>query len=117
MPGMHPADVSEITVDREAMELRLVFDDGTAGTIGLMELRLHCPCATCRAARQRGRDVWPAPGGATELALTDAQLVGAWGLGVTWADGHSTGIYPFSALYDWVRAGHPVLTPDSGLGA
>ena len=48
--------------------------------------------------------------------VADAQLIGAWGLGITWSDGHSTGIYPFSSLHDWIRAGHPVFTPDSGLG-
>ncbi len=113
---IHQADVVDITVDRPAMELRLRFDDDVEGVIGLMELRLHCPCATCRAARQGGRPAWPSPGGDATLALTDAQLVGAWGLGVTWSDGHATGIYPFAALHEWIVAGHPVFTPDSGLG-
>lgn len=115
-PDRQP-DVVQITVDRPTMELRLTFDDGVSGGIGLTELRLHCPCATCRALRQAGRPAWPTLGGATTLELRDAQLVGAWGLGITWGDGHATGIYPFAALHDWIVAGHPVLTPDSGLGA
>jgi DUF971 family protein len=110
-------DIVEITVDRPAMQLRLTFDDGVTGAIGLTELRLNCPCATCRAARQAGRPAWPTLGGSAQLALSDAQLVGAWGLGITWDDGHSTGIYPFESLHAWIEAGHPVLTPDSGLGA
>ena len=110
-------DVVDIAVDRPAMELRLRFDDGVAGSIALMELRLHCPCATCRAARQAGRAAWPPPGAPASLGVRDAQLVGAWGLGITWDDGHATGIYPFEALHAWIRAGHPVTTPDSGLGA
>ncbi len=109
-------DVTDITVDRPAMELRLSFDDGVSGTIGLMELRLNCPCATCRAARQRGEPAWPSRGGTAQLALRDAQLVGAWGLGVTWDDGHATGIYPFEALHRWLVDGRPSLVPDSGLG-
>jgi len=109
-------DVTDITIERAAMELRLEFDDGVTGTIGLVDLRLHCPCATCRAARQAGRAVWPTSPGDQTLELADAQLVGAWGLGVTWGDGHSTGIYPFASLYDWIQAGHPVFAPDSGLG-
>lgn len=114
---MASADVVEIAVDRPAMELRLRFDDGVAGTIGLVELRLHCPCATCRAARQAGRAAWPVGGADVQLGVRDAQLVGAWGLGITWDDGHATGIYPFESLHAWIVAGHPVLTPDSGLGA
>ena len=98
------------------MELRLTFDDGTAGSIGLVELRLHCPCATCRARRQQGEAVWPVGAGDQTLALTGAQFVGAWGLGVAWNDGHATGIYPFESLHEWILAGHPVFHPDSGLG-
>lgn len=100
------------------MRLDLEFDDGASGSIDLVDLRLHCPCATCRSLRQRGQDVWPGPGQSDRrLALTDAELVGAWGLGVTWEDGHSTGIYPFEALHEWVRTGQAPMLPDSGLGA
>lgn len=107
-----PADVVEVTVDREQGELRLTFDDGASGAIPLDELRRHCPCATCRAARQAGRD--PTPARAPSVA--DAELVGAWGLGIAWDDGHRTGIYPFTALHEWVVAGEAPFTPDSGLG-
>lgn len=106
-------DVAEVTVDRERGELRLSFDDGASGAVPLAELRRHCPCATCRAARQAGHD--PTPDRPTGVA--DAELVGAWGLGIAWDDGHRTGIYPFSSLHEWVVAGEPPFTPDSGLGA
>jgi prepilin-type processing-associated H-X9-DG protein len=117
MPSMDAPDVIDIVVDRPAMQLRLEFDDGVEGAIGLMELRLNCPCATCRAARQRGVAPWPTHGSTATLELTGAQLVGAWGLGVAWADGHATGIYAFESLYAWIVDGHPSLNPDSGLGA
>jgi len=110
-------DVTDITIDREANELRLQFDDGVGGTINLVELRLSCPCASCRAARQAGREPWPTSPDPPPLAVTAAELVGAWGLGVTWNDGHATGIYPFAALHAWVCTGRPQLHPDSGLGA
>lgn len=111
------ADVTEITVDRDANELRLRFDDGAAGAINFVELRLACPCATCRSLRQQGREPWPDRPDPAPLSVTDAELVGAWGLGVTWNDGHATGIYPFEALHTWVTTGEPRFTPDSGLGA
>ena len=109
-------DVTDITIDRDANEMRLVFDDGLAGSINLVELRLACPCATCRAARQAGREVWPTGPDPAPLQVAGAELIGAWGLGVTWNDGHATGIYPFAGLHDWVRTGRPQLNPDSGLG-
>ncbi len=99
------------------MELRVSFADGTSGSIGLVDLRLNCPCATCRSRRQQGEAVWPTTSGDQTLELTGAQFVGAWGLGVAWNDGHATGIYPFESLYRWIEAGHPVFHPDSGLGA
>jgi ATP-binding protein involved in chromosome partitioning len=113
----HRADVTDITIDRDQGELRLGFDDGTAGAINLVELRLACPCATCRAARQAGREPWPTGPDPAPLAVTGAELVGAWGLGVTWNDGHATGIYPFEGLREWVLSGRPPMHPDSGLGA
>jgi DUF971 family protein len=109
-------DIADITIDREAGELRLAFDDGVSGAIGLVELRLACPCATCRSLRQQGREPWPAGPSPAPLQVTGAELVGAWGLGVTWNDGHATGIYPFESLHRWVATGSPGFTPDSGLG-
>ena len=114
---MSAPDVTEITVDRDANELRLRFDDGVAGAITLVELRLACPCATCRSLRQRGRDPWPTRADPAPLSVADAELVGAWGLGITWNDGHATGIYPFESLHAWIRDGHPPFVPDSGLGS
>lgn len=114
----HTADVEDITVDTENMQLRMSFVDGVSGTISLVDLRLHCPCATCRAQRQLGNESWP-PRGRPEaqLGIRDASLVGAWGLNVVWNDGHSTGIYPFEELHAWIYSGQPDFHPDSGLGA
>jgi DUF971 family protein len=49
------------------------------------------------------------------LRIDNAELHGAWGLSVTWNDGHSTGIYPFESLRRW-REGDGGFGPDSGLG-
>lgn len=109
------ADVVDITVDRPAAELRVTYDDGVSGAIALEDLREHCPCATCRAARQQGRPTWQRREGRPPM-VSDAQLVGAWGLGIQWDDGHATGIYPFTSLHTWILDGRPSLNPDSGLG-
>lgn len=109
-------DVESITVDRDS-HVEVTFADGRVCRYGLVELRLSCPCAGCRNAREQGREPWrPATGGAS-LAVTDAELIGAWGLGITWSDGHSTGIYPFESLRRWCEAGSPAAAfgADSGL--
>ena len=77
--------------------ITLVFDDGVECTFANDDLRLACPCATCRGLRDQGRPV-AAPEGAR---IEDAQLVGNWGIGILWNDGHATGIFPWSALREW----------------
>src|SRR5688572_10137010 len=117
MPTSAPSDdVAAITVDRDS-HVEVTFADGRACRFGLADLRLACPCAGCRNAREGGRDPWrPAPG-RPELAVTSAELVGNWGLQITWSDGHSTGIYPFESLRRWCEAGEASagFPVDSGL--
>jgi DUF971 family protein len=102
-----PIDVANITVDR-ASHVEVTFEDGKVCRFELADLRSACPCAACRNARDHGRVPWPPAGDAApELAIADAHLVGAYGLGVMWSDGHSTGIYPFSSLRRWCDSGRP----------
>ncbi len=94
------AQVVEVEVDR-ARSLTLTYDDGRICTFGLENLRINCPCASCRSWRDRGEQPWPRPDSPTPLAITDAELVGAWGISFTWNDSHSTGIYPWDILRAW----------------
>lgn len=36
------------------------------------------------------------------ISITDAELAGAWGLSLDWSDGHSTGIYAWTTLRQWI---------------
>jgi DUF971 family protein len=89
--------------------------DGYEAAFDLLTLRRVCPCATCRGLRDRGEAPWPRPGSPTPLRIEDAELHGAWGLLITWNDGHATGIYPFESLREWHEGG-AAFSPDSGLG-
>jgi DUF971 family protein len=106
--------VTDIQVERERA-VTLTFDDGVVCELPLVDLRLACPCATCRSYRDRGEPAWPRPGSATTLSVTDAELVGAWGISFVWSDGHATGIYPWAALRAWCdeREGRSPSGPDS----
>ena len=103
-----------IDVDRES-HVAITYVDGHEVRFDIMTLRQGCPCATCRNLRERDEDVWPRPGSPNPLRITDASLHGAWGLSITWNDGHATGIYPFDALRRW-HDGEAPYGPDSGLG-
>lgn len=111
-------EVRDVTVDRDHA-VTVVFADGAECRFGLEELRLACPCASCRGERERDRPPWPQPSSPRPLTITDAELVGAWGLGITWNDGHRTGIYPFESLRRWCEAGAETVpfAPDSGRGS
>ena len=99
-------DVVTITVERGS-HIEVTFADGKVCRFALYELRLACPCAACGFMRDRGRVPWPPEGQPeAELRIADANLVGAYGLGVAWSDGHSTGIYAFNTLRQWCEGGH-----------
>jgi DUF971 family protein len=86
-----------IDVDR-AVGVTLGWEDGTTTRVDLEPLRQRCPCAECRTRRERGQPVWPVASSPRPLRIVDAELVGGWGLGVTWNDGHRTGIYSWALL-------------------
>jgi DUF971 family protein len=92
--------VLDITVVRDR-GLVLEYEDGAVCEFPLAELRAACPCAGCRAVRERGGTPGPAPERAGALRIEDAELTGAWGISITWNDGHATGIYPWDSLRRW----------------
>ena len=93
-------EVADVVVER-GRGLTVTFTDGYVAGLDLMRLRLWCPCASCRSLGERGQTSSPRSGSPTPLSITDAALHGAWGLVITWNDGHSTGIYPFEQLRLW----------------
>ncbi|MFZ4516333.1 MAG: DUF971 domain-containing protein [Acidimicrobiia bacterium] len=87
---------SRVDIDRTA-HLQVEWPDGRTVTLPLALVRANCPCAECRGAREQGRT----PGTAANPEIVDADFVGAWGLGLAWNDGHTTGIYSWELLRAW----------------
>jgi DUF971 family protein len=86
-----------IDVERDK-GVTLTYVDGYVVNFDLVTLRKGCPCATCRGLRDQGETAWPRPDSPTPLRIEGARLHGAWGLALTWNDGHTTGIFPFELL-------------------
>ena len=105
-------EARDVTVTRDE-GIEISFADGHVARFALMDLRLGCPCATCRSLRDRDEEVWPRPAAPRPVRITDAALHGAWGLQITWNDGHATGIFPLEALRRWSE-GRAAFGPDSG---
>jgi DUF971 family protein len=101
-------EVTLVDIDAASATLLLVFGDGHECRFDLAEVRRQCPCAGCRGAREQGRPV--APDRPDSFAVGDARLHGAWGLNITWRDGHTAGIYPWDAMRRWCDEGVPSLT-------
>ena len=91
---------TSVELDREH-GLTLIWPDGSQSVFALDELRLNCPCAECRGLREQHRPIWPKPGNPEPLAALGAELIGAWGLTITWNDHHSTGIFAWGLLRSW----------------
>lgn len=95
---------ARIDVERDE-SVTVTYDDGYVARFDLLRLRRGCPCATCRGRRDEGEAVWPRPESPMPLRIDDARLHGAWGLAITWNDGHATGIFPFDLLRRWHEGG------------
>jgi len=81
-------------------ELALSWSDGLEQFLASEKLRRACPCAVCNGEPDvMGRGAAPArsykPG---SFELKGYDFIGGYGLGLKWADGHATGIYPYALL-------------------
>ncbi|MPZ88930.1 MAG: DUF971 domain-containing protein [Nitriliruptorales bacterium] len=92
------AEPVRVDVDRDDA-ITTTWGDGHTTRVDLALLRERCPCAQCQALRDAGEAVWS--GDAQSLRVTGAELVGAWGLGLAWSDGHATGVYEWGLLRSW----------------
>jgi len=112
----------DLTVDRAAGTLTVLWQGGHRSTYPLRWLRANCPCATCREQRREAAlqvdTLTLSAGPPPSTEIINAELVGNYAVRFTWADGHDTGIYVFSALRqscpcaDCNPSGPPPLLPD-----
>ena len=65
-------------------------------------LRLACPCAAC-VEEMTGQPLLAPEWVPADIRPLSLALAGAYGLRITWSDGHATGIYPF----EWMLAHCP----------
>jgi DUF971 family protein len=78
--------------------LLIQWDDGTESQIELNFLRRYCPCANCSEYREsQGKNYIPLFF-ADQVKVKDIFEVGNYAIGITWKDGHNTGIYEFPYL-------------------
>ncbi len=82
----------------EKKNLKIKWDDGSDSLIEIKKLRKLCPCATCVTEREKqGKFYIPIVSG-DQAYIKNIEQVGNYAIGITWKDGHSTGIYEYSFL-------------------
>lgn len=101
-----------IEIKREGSTgLTITWRDGSVTTISSETLRRECPCAGCRERRGDTTHAKPLTGKKRSLTIVESSIseeltlleiwgIGQYALGLRWADGHDTGIYPFSLLHE-----------------
>jgi ATP-binding protein involved in chromosome partitioning len=78
-------------------EVRFVWDDGSEDTWGTRDLRIKCSCALCQSEATGERLLDPTSV-AADLTVADMNLMGNYGVGIHFSDGHTTGIFRFREL-------------------
>ena len=85
------------SLDFDAAGLHLLWADGERRVIPARDLRIACPCAACRD-EMTGRPLLDPASVPLNVAPTRIWSVGNYALGMTFSDGHGSGIYSFSLL-------------------
>ncbi|MGE0488651.1 MAG: gamma-butyrobetaine hydroxylase-like domain-containing protein [Vulcanimicrobiota bacterium] len=97
----------KVETDNDKGILTISWSDGTASRHSMDQLRRDCPCATCRAEREKMAKPGPSLRVISGPVLSEGQArilefspVGRYALAFVWNDGHSTGIYTYDSLLD-----------------
>jgi ATP-binding protein involved in chromosome partitioning len=90
--------VMPYAITREDAGVRIDWDQtGHTGFFPARWLRLACPCAAC-VDEVSGRPLLDPATVPEDVKPVRLALVGAYGIRVTWSDGHATGIFTFERL-------------------
>jgi ATP-binding protein involved in chromosome partitioning len=78
-------------------QVTFVWNDDKSDVWPARVLRLRCTCAYCKS-EDTGERLIVDEEIPMDILVTDMHLVGNYGVGIHFSDGHTTGIYRFSAL-------------------
>lgn len=90
----NPNPPVEIRLSADKSRLTLVWDDGAVAALPAPELRAHSQSAGEKRLRIVGLE---APVRA-DITVTGVNLLGGYGLNLSFSDGHDRGIYPWALL-------------------
>ena len=88
---------TEIKLHQKSRVLEISFDDGKAFRLPYEFLRVHSPSAEVRG-HGPGQEVLQT--GKRNVEIMRAEPVGSYAVQLCFSDGHETGIYSWTTLYD-----------------
>ena len=86
-----------IGVEHDDRAITLRWADGKTVSVANRELRISCRCAHCVNEYTGERTADPAAV-AADIRAKEVRTVGNYALSITWSDGHSTGLFPYSTI-------------------
>lgn len=85
--------IPDISFDGE--HIRLIWKNGRSVTVKNRDIRLNCRCALC-VNELTGEQLFDPAKIPADIAPKEIVPLGNYALGITWSDGHSSGIYPYT---------------------
>jgi DUF971 family protein len=82
----------------EKKNLKIKWDDDSESLIEIKKLRRFCPCATCVSEREKQGKYYIPLISEEQSNIRNIVQVGNYAVGITWKDGHNTGIYEYGFL-------------------
>ncbi len=83
----------------EGKLLRIDWSDGKSILYDPIQLRQHCPCATCHSERARAAAEGKVPeSSGSPVTITAMEPAGNYAYKISFSDGHSTGLFTLVLL-------------------
>jgi len=83
---------------RDRKSIFIKWNDDSESDISAVYLRKYCPCATCLAEKERkGKSYIPIYND-NQVIISGVAQVGSYAIGISFRDGHNTGIYEYTFL-------------------
>ena len=90
------AEPSTISLSGDG-NLELEWPDGQSASFAPYDLRISCPCAMC-VDEDSGKRTLDPKQVALDIKISGFEKVGRYAVGITFSDGHNTGIFKFDRL-------------------
>lgn len=85
------------------------WSDGKETAHSAFNLRMRCPCATCRDLHNPDPNAIRGPKGVPPMVeITSFDWVGNYAVNFTFSDGHNTGIYTYKFLHELDESGNAI---------